>query len=90
MLLNVKSALIVAKQLVFFFYPKKYKQPAPSNVFLNGVPARVQFSDPVKCLGVWINASLKDDDDIKTKRQTKSLYVQQTSSEAHSISALLQ
>ena len=44
------------------FCPKKYKQPAPSNVFLNGV--RVQFFGQVKYLGVWINASLKDDDDI--------------------------
>ena len=52
------------------FLPKKYKQPAPSNVFLNGV--RVQFFDQVKYLGVWINASLKDDDDIQ--RQVKSLY----------------
>ena len=48
---------------------KKYKQPAPSNVFLNGV--RVQFLDQVKYLGLWINASLKDDDDIQ--RQVKSL-----------------
>ena len=48
----------------------KYKQPASSNVFLNGV--RVQFLDQVKYLGVWINASLKDDDGIQ--RQVKSLY----------------
>jgi len=47
-----------------------YKQPGPSNVFLNGV--RVQFFDQVKYLGVWINTSLKDDDDIQ--RQVKSLY----------------
>jgi len=52
------------------FCPKKYKQPAPSNVFLNGV--RAQFFDQVTYLGVWINASLKDDDDIQ--RQVKSLY----------------
>ena len=52
------------------FCPKKYIQPAPSNVFLNGV--RVQIFDQVKYLGVWINASLKDDDDIQ--RQVKSLY----------------
>jgi len=45
-----------------FFLCQKYKQLAPSNDFLNGV--RVQFSDQVKYLGVWINASLKDDDDI--------------------------
>jgi len=51
--------------------PKKYKQPSPSNVFLNGV--RVQFFDQVKYLGVWINASLKDDDD-DIQRQVKSLY----------------
>ena len=51
------------------FCPKKYKQPAPRNVFLNGV--RAQFLDHVKYLGVWINASLKDDD---IQRQVKSLY----------------
>ena len=39
-------------------------------VFLNGV--RVQFFVQVKYLGVWINASLKDDDDIQI--QVKSLY----------------
>ena len=58
------------KTIGFLFCPKKYKQPAPSNVFLNGV--RVQFLNQVKYLGVWINASLKDDDDIQ--RQVKSLY----------------
>ena len=52
------------------FCPKKYKQPAPLNVFLNGI--RVQFLDQLKYLGVWINASLKSDDDIQ--RQVKSLY----------------
>jgi len=30
------------------FCPQKYKQPAPSNVFLNGI--RAQFSDQVKYL----------------------------------------
>ena len=58
------------KTIGVLFCPKKYKQSAPSNVFLNGV--RVQFFDQVKYLGVWINASLKDDDDIQ--RQGKSLY----------------
>ena len=59
------------KTIGVLFFPKKYKQPAPSNVFLNGV--RVQFLDQVKYLGVWINASLKDDgDDIQI--QVKSLY----------------
>jgi len=58
------------KTIGVLFCPKKYKKPAPSNVFLNG--ARVQFLDQVKSLGVWINASLKDDDDIQ--RQVKSLY----------------
>ena len=43
------------KTVGILFCPKKYKQPAPSNVFLNGV--RVQFFDQVKYLGVWINAS---------------------------------
>ena len=51
------------------FCPKNYKQPAPSNVFLNGV--RVQFCDQVKYLRVLIHASLKDDCDIQ--RQMKSL-----------------
>ena len=75
------------KTIGVLFCPKKYKQPAPSNVFLNRV--RVQFLDQVKYLGVWINASLKDDDDIQ--RPVKSLYsVQQTKSEALLISALLQ
>jgi len=69
MLLNTKSLSIATKQLAFFL-PKKYKQPVPSNVFLNGVC--VQFFDQLKYLGVWINASLKDDDDIQ--RQVKSLY----------------
>ena len=58
------------KTIGVLFCPKKYKQPAPSNVFLNDV--RVQFFDQVKYLGVWINASLKDDDD--TQRQVKSQY----------------
>jgi len=65
------------------FCPKKYKQPAPSNVFLNGV--RVQFLNQVKYLGVWISASLKDDDDIQ--RQVKSLFRDniQTNSETSEI-----
>ena len=58
------------KTIGVLFCPKKYKQPAPSNVFLNAV--RVQFLDQVKYLRVWINASLKDDDNIQ--RQVKSLY----------------
>jgi len=58
------------KTIGVLFCPKKYKQPAPSNVFLNGVS--VQFLNQVKYLGVWIDASLKDDDDIQ--RQVKSLY----------------
>jgi len=58
------------KTIGVLFCPKKYKQPGLSNVFLNGV--RVQFLDRVKYLGVWINASLKDDDD--NQRQVKSLY----------------
>ena len=68
MLLNTKS-LNCNKTIGVLFCPKKYQQPAPSNVFLNGV--HVQFFDQVKYLGVWINASLKDDDDIQ--RQAKSL-----------------
>jgi len=76
------------KTIGVLFCPKNYKQPATSNVFLNGL--RVQFFDQVKYLGVWIMASLKDDDDIQ--RQVKSLLatVQKTNSEALLISALLQ
>jgi len=59
-----------SKTIGVLFCPKKYKEPDPSNVFLNGV--RVQFFDRVKYLGVRINASLKDDDDIQ--KQVKSLY----------------
>ena len=77
-LLNICGDYVAEHEIIFncnktigvLFSPKKYKQPAPSNVFLNGV--RVQFLDQVKYLGVWINASLKDDDDIQ--RQVKSLY----------------
>ena len=58
------------KTIGVLFCPKKYKQPAPSNVFLNSV--RVKCFDQVKYLGVWIYASLKDDDDIQ--RQATSLY----------------
>jgi len=42
------------KIISILFCPKWYEQPAPSNVFLNGV--HVQFYDQVKYLGVWINA----------------------------------
>ena len=58
------------KTIGVLFCPKKYKQPAPSNALLNGV--RVQVFAKVKYLGVWINASLKDDDDIQ--RHVKSFY----------------
>jgi len=51
------------------FCPQYYKQPVPSNIFLNGV--RIQFCDQVKYLGVLIHVPLKDDDDIQ--RQMKSL-----------------
>jgi len=58
-----------SKTIGVLFCLKKYKQPVPSNVFLNNV--HVQFFDQVKYLGVWINASLKDDD---LQRQVKLLY----------------
>ena len=51
------------KTISVLFCPKKDKQPATTNVFLNGV--RVQFLNQVKYFGVWINASLRDDDDIQ-------------------------
>jgi len=58
------------KTIGVLFCPKKYKQHVPLNVFLNGV--RVQFSDQMKYLGVWINASLKENDD-DDDHQVKSL-----------------
>ena len=77
-LLNICGDYAAEHEIIFkcnktigvLFCPKKYKQPAPTNVFRNGV--RVQFLNQVKYLGVWINASLKDDDDIQ--RQVKPLY----------------
>jgi len=47
-----------SKTIGALFRPKKYKQPAPSNVFLNCV--RVQSFDQMKYLRVWINTSLQD------------------------------
>ena len=64
------------KAIGVLFCPKKYKQPAPSNVSLNG--ARVQFLNQVKYLGVWINASLKDDDDIQRQSEITILCSKQT------------
>jgi len=68
MLLKTKSLVFAKKHLLYFilFWPEKYKQSAPSNVFLNGVQIRSfgQFFDQDKYLGVLLNASLKDDDDI--------------------------
>ena len=69
MLLNTKTLSTATKQLRYLFVPK-YKQPAPSKIFLNSV--RVQFSDQVNYLGLLLNASLKDDNDIQW--QVKSLY----------------
>jgi len=83
------------KTIGVLFCPKKHKQPASSNVFLNGV--HVQCFDQVKYLCGWINASLKNDDGIH--RQVKSMYsvhyystVQQTNSKSKALpmSALLQ
>jgi len=45
------------------YFSKYYKQPAPSNVFQNGV--RVQLFDQVKYFGVLLNVSLKDDGDVQ-------------------------
>ena len=92
-LLNICGDYTAEHEIIFncnktigvLFCPKKYKQPASSNVFLNGV--RVQFLNQVKYLGVWINASLKDDDDIQRRNHYT---VQQTNSRALLISALLQ
>ena len=57
-LLNICGDYAAEREITFncnktigvLFCPKKYKQPAPSNAFLNGV--RVQFLDQVKYLGV--------------------------------------
>ena len=49
---SIIMAVLFVIKIVVLFCPKKYKQPAPSNAFLNGV--RVQFLDQVKYLGVWI------------------------------------
>ena len=57
-----KHMMILENSIGVLFCLKNYKKPAPTNVFLNGV--RVQFSDQVKYLDVWVNTSLKDDDDI--------------------------
>ena len=46
---------------MFFFGQKSINNLPHQMLFLIGV--RVQFLDQVKYLGVWINASLKDDDD---------------------------
>ena len=66
MLLSPKSPQTIG----VLFCSNRYKQSTPSNVFLNGV--HVHFFDQVKYLGVLLNASLKDDDNIQ--RQVKSLY----------------
>jgi len=52
-----------------FVSPKKYKQPATSNIFHC---VRVQFSEQINCLGVLLYARLKDNDEIQ--RQVKSVY----------------
>jgi len=62
-----KVAFNCNKTFGALFCPQNYKQPAPSNVFLNG--EHVEFFDQVKYLGVLLNASLNDDDDIQ--RQVK-------------------
>jgi len=61
--------MILENSIGVHFCPKNYKQPTPSNVFLNGV--WVQFCDHVKYFGVWLNTSLKDDDDIQTSEITR-------------------
>jgi len=58
------------KTIGVLFWPKSTNTLPHQEFFLNGV--RVQFFDQVKYLGVWINASLKDDDDIQW--QVKLLY----------------
>jgi len=58
--------LIFENNIWCSFLPQNYKQPVPSNDFLNG--AHVQFFDQVKYLYVFIKSSLKDD----IQRQVKS------------------
>ena len=43
---------------IFDVRPKKYKQPAPSRVFMNGV--HVEISEQVKYLGVYITKYLTE------------------------------
>jgi len=49
----------------------------------------VQILDQVKYVSVWINASLKDDDDIQRQVISLTHTAQQTNSEARLISILL-
>lgn len=56
-----ESTLKCSKTIDPPFCPKKYKQPASSNAFLNGV--NIQFSGQVKYLGVLLNVSLNDNND---------------------------
>ena len=65
-----KIAFDCKKTIGVSFCLKIYKHPAPSNVFISGV--HVKFYDQVKYLGLFLIASLKDDNDIH--RQVKSLY----------------
>jgi len=67
MLLNTQSFLKETKQLVFFFALKSMNNLLQQMFFERGTCA---IFDQVKYLGVWINASLKDDDYIQ--RQVKS------------------
>ena len=66
MLLNMKSLLIATKQLVFFLAQKSINTCA-IKCFSKWCTCTIFWPS-----GVWINASLKDDDDIQ--RQVKSLH----------------
>ena len=58
------------KTIGLLFWHKNNEQPAPSNDFRNGV--QIRFFDQAKYLGVLVNASLNDEDDIQ--RQVKLLH----------------
>jgi len=81
-------ALNCRKTIYVLFCPKKHTT-CSTKYFLNS--AHVPFFDQLKCLDACINASLKVDDDNDIQRQVIPLYyAAKTSSEAFSLSALLQ
>jgi len=69
--LKVGNNMTVLSQPLIKIYQANCKIFCPS-FMLHYLSCSIIFFDQVKYLGVWINASLKDDDDIQ--RQVKSPY----------------